>query len=225
MTMQRNAGRFMDFYNSVVNIEVLIEENDEVGQRWRDTWLGDGEEGFTRFIDYLEHWMNYIEALPSNNLQDCLDDNVRELSCLCLARRSNSEKRPDGRYQVDARVVNFWIWLQDHGFDSGIPWKMKYNPTGQRRPGKGTKLTISWVACLIHEITPDVTMPNWEEFDCSHLCGRKTDFCLDWRCYCWESKSDNQARGNRLCRKSCGHGRCKQENICSCTKTHFPPCH
>jgi hypothetical protein len=87
------------------------------------------------------------------------------------------------------------------------------------------KVTITWVVCYLNNIYPDQTKEGWRLFECSHRCIESElpqgTRCLDASCLCWESKRDNQSRGNQYCCKNCTH--CNAP-ICHCQQFHLPPC-
>lgn len=94
------------------------------------------------------------------------------------------------------------------------------------------KITYSWVVCYIMGIRVDKTKAGWKNFECSHICiedgvkeqaGAAEFRCVDDKCLVWESKSENQSRADKSCRKEC-HCGCGT-NICAANKTHNPPCH
>jgi len=103
-----------------------------------------------------------------------------------------------------------------------VPW----------RP-KSRKVTLTWIVCFLNEITPDVKKPNWDVFQCSHLClgAGENLICLNPIHLCWELSGDNQSRGSRsmgrrICCVICNCGVFEEEHtICMCHKLHEPPCH
>lgn len=92
-----------------------------------------------------------------------------------------------------------------------------------------TQATATWVVCYINGAHPDATKPGWERFDCSHRCvfnrmpGTQGRVCVEATCLVWESKADNQERGNKMCMRQCVHG-CGAVNVCHCQGFHEPAC-
>lgn len=96
---------------------------------------------------------------------------------------------------------------------------------------KEKKVPLTWLVCYLHNRRPNMENPRWEFYDCSHVCccryeeKKQEEFvCVSIECLTWESKSDNQERGNKLCMKACVHDGC-QWHVCRCQRFHQPPCH
>lgn len=88
---------------------------------------------------------------------------------------------------------------------------------------------LTWIVCYLEGIRPNQKLPNWEKFECSHRCieyslSEDNYCCIDPDCLCWESKSDNQSRGNNFCTKKCSHKDICDKCICECQGIHNPPC-
>lgn len=94
--------------------------------------------------------------------------------------------------------------------------------------GTQVKVPVTWMACYLANVMPDRSKEGWEYFECSHRCiahGLKDEglFCIDANCLVWESKSDNQSRGNSFCMRQCRHSDCSTY-VCMCQGLHDPPC-
>lgn len=95
---------------------------------------------------------------------------------------------------------------------------------------KDARVPVTWVVMFLHDILPDRTLPNWQLFECSHRCIEYNErlaiprlhACIDPECLVWESKSENQSRGNRLCTAQCAH-HCGNI-VCLCQNYHNPHC-
>jgi hypothetical protein len=89
---------------------------------------------------------------------------------------------------------------------------------------KSRKVSLTWIVCYLKGLLPDMDKPDWDSFQCSHLClgaGQNLP-CLNSNHLCWESASKNQARGTRDCLKLC-HCGCKK-SICEANSIHVPSC-
>lgn len=100
-------------------------------------------------------------------------------------------------------------------------------------PWKSRKVTLTWIQCYLNDKLPNVQNPNWDTFQCSHLClgGGQNLICLNGNHLTWESASDNQSRGanalgRRICtiKCNCGYAYHTVHIICSCNHIHDPPC-
>lgn len=82
-----------------------------------------------------------------------------------------------------------------------------------------TKFELKWIVCYLGGIRPNQNLPGWQQFECSHRC--IVDDCVTGACLTWESKPDNQSRGQDYCVRLCNHcGQC----VCHCQGFHNPPC-
>jgi len=101
--------------------------------------------------------------------------------------------------------------------------------SAQSRPDErlwcAQNLTATWVVCYLFEILPDQTMEGWERMECSHRCAfnEPDRFCVEPRCLVWETKADNQSRGNMFCTRFCKHAECIK-TVCECQEIHTPAC-
>jgi len=134
--------------------------------------------------------------------------------------------KDDNRLDLPRPIKNALLHLQTLEPNS---W---YNP----------KPEMTWLVCWLNNIYPDMSQPGWEAFECSHRCVERDQTgmklkriasstkygwaCIDPDCLCWESRSDNQSRGNTFCYKPCTHEGCTKPNgyVCSCSSLHDPPC-
>lgn len=89
---------------------------------------------------------------------------------------------------------------------------------------KSRKVNLTWIVCFLNNIDPDDSYPDWDRFQCSHLClgAGKNLPCLNGNHLCWESAARNQSRGTRDCLKIC-HCGCKR-TICEANQIHIPYC-
>lgn len=98
---------------------------------------------------------------------------------------------------------------------------------------RGKKVEVKWVVCYLAGIRPAETRADGVDLECSHRCinqGRDplrldsiNEECIDPSCLCWETKSQNQSRGNWFCCKPCSHSHCSR-TVCECQGLHIPPC-
>jgi len=96
-------------------------------------------------------------------------------------------------------------------------------------------VTATWIVCYLSGIKPDESKTGWIKFECSHRCtfnrqptvaalvSPKGWLCVTPRCLVWESKADNQSRGNDFCSRKCKHSDCLK-SVCACNGIHFPAC-
>jgi hypothetical protein len=83
------------------------------------------------------------------------------------------------------------------------------------------KVPVTWVICWLYDIYPG-KLENWEKFEVSHRCRNNT--CVTPKHLCWETKSQNQSRGNDFCRRKCTHSTCQSRCVCECQAFHNPCC-
>jgi len=98
------------------------------------------------------------------------------------------------------------------------------------------KVPLTWIVCYLENILPNTTVNNWESFDCSHRCigfygiddneppRYLQGTCVTKDCLVWESKRDNQERGNRFCTQKCVYDDVCENYLCICQKLHKPCC-
>lgn len=93
------------------------------------------------------------------------------------------------------------------------------------------KITLTWPICYVNNIRIPAEKPTgWQHFECSHTCceydegGKriKDARCIDPQCLTWESKSTNQERANKACRRLC-HCGCGK-TLCEANGIHEPCC-
>lgn len=137
-------------------------------------------------------------------LEGQMDDSLRETSTGLKHRVLRKHNKEDGRRPLGKAFSRV---LEQAG------WK-----------NTSDKVTASWIACWLANVRPLQTDQNWEFYECSHRCTETTHFCVEADCLCWESKADNQSRGNGICNRACRHEDCKK-TVCVCQKWHSPSCH
>jgi len=84
------------------------------------------------------------------------------------------------------------------------------------------KVPATWIVCYLNNKRPNTSQQNWSRHEVSHRC--LVGKCITASHLCWESKAQNQSRGNHFCRKLCVHDDCEALNVCACQKFHEPCC-
>lgn len=83
------------------------------------------------------------------------------------------------------------------------------------------KVEAKWIVCYLHDIYPDRSKSGLELFECSHRCIVAN--CIDPSCLTWESKANDQSRGQPCCMRICVHMSCGRR-LCTCQNIHSPSC-
>jgi len=82
---------------------------------------------------------------------------------------------------------------------------------------------VTWIVCYLNGNRPDNTAQSeWTRQEVSHRCIHGK--CITPSHLCWESKAQNQSRGNKFCSRRCIHEDCQAINVCDCQKFHIPCC-
>ena len=85
------------------------------------------------------------------------------------------------------------------------------------------KVPVTWIVCYLNGNRPDNTAQSeWTRQEVSHRCIHGK--CITPSHLCWESKAQNQSRGNKFCSRRCIHEDCQAINVCDCQKFHIPCC-
>lgn len=98
---------------------------------------------------------------------------------------------------------------------------------------RGKKVEVKWIVCYLAGVCPELVDSGGVDLECSHRCinqGQDSlrldsidEECIDAACLCWETKSQNQSRGNWFCCKPCRHDDCGR-TVCHCQGLHVPSC-
>jgi len=165
------------------------------------------EKSFLR--QHLRFWLNNITNNGNNSVLY-----LKTKYGLCHMPAIPRAKE-DGRRELPKSIIDCLV-------KNKAPWK----------PYRG-RVTLTWIVCFLIDMVPDINKPNWDVFQCSHLCvGAGSNLiCLNGRHLCWEPAADNQSRGSkakgrRICCVTCKCGKFNFEHIiCMCYKLHGPPCY
>lgn len=216
-----HAERFMWFATSCQKLECALVVDPDIQRLWAYHITNDNRlatqpyRNCTTILQILDVWLN--------NLRNGLNTvNVPRLGmhanlhCRCFPAPS------DGRKVLPACLRNFWL-------DSQKVLELDWTVDPHTQDGFGHKITVSWVSAFLADILPDQAIPGWTVMECSHRCAIDpsipgSGFCLENHLV-WESKAENQSRGNPRCRLLCSHAGCvANQSICECLGFHNPSC-